>query len=283
MTTPSCSSVIYNTIANECVVDRIGQIWETKRGYSKSGKCEEKKKTQPAHTQQTQQANLQAVVDFLIIELYIHEYSTSKDNYRTYYRPSQTVRAPLTTVSTATTSNHFRNKVNAPNQDIYDVTFALIVSRVHWHCERERASQLSCLVFISCYANRLLFLLFFLVDTLPDVVGPCVCVCVCYCVVVYFTLQSFVVYLTLIFCIMLTFVFGQTVAMALSIRSSVWCGVCMFFSSSFCCPSSFLIRISELIVFPLCLFFVGSLCTAHSAECRFTNKPRQTYISRFFC
>lgn len=43
---------------------------------------------------------------------------------------------------------------------------------------RERASELSCLVFISCYANRLLFLLFFLVDTLPDVVGPCVCVCV---------------------------------------------------------------------------------------------------------
>lgn len=119
--------------------ERIQQKWKMRR----------EKKTQPAHTQQTQQANLQAVVDFLIIELYIHEYSTSKDNYRTYYRPSQTVRAPLTTVSTATTSNHFRNKVNAPNQDIYDVTFALIVSRVHWHCERESfAAQLSCLYFV---------------------------------------------------------------------------------------------------------------------------------------
>lgn len=145
--------------------ERIQQKWKMRR----------KKNLQPAHTQQTQQANLQAVVDFLIIELYIHEYSTSKDNYRTYYRPSQTVRAPLTTVSTATTSNHFRNKVNAPNQDIYDVTFALIVSRT----VRKRAWDLSCLVFISCYANRLLFLLFFLVDTLPDVVGPCVFVLLC--------------------------------------------------------------------------------------------------------
>lgn len=142
---------------------------------------------------------------------------------------------------------------------------------------RERASELSCLVFISCYANRLLFLLFFLVDTLPDVVGPCVCVCVLLCCRLFHSsIVCCLSYIDILYHAYFRLWPNSCNGTMHSLFGMVWC-VYGFFSS-FCCPSSFLIRISELIVFPLCLFLLVHFAprTVQSANLQ-TNPDKHTY------
>lgn len=146
---------------------------------------------------------------------------------------------------------------------------------------RERASELSCLVFISCYANRLLFLLFFLVDTLPDVVGPCVCVCVLLCCRLFHSsIVCCLSYIDILYHAYFRLWPNSCNGTMHSLFGMVWCVYGFFFIILL----SIFISYSHIPIdcFSLMPFFVGSLCTAHSAECKFTNKPRQTYISLFF-
>lgn len=145
---------------------------------------------------------------------------------------------------------------------------------------RERASQLSCLVFISCYANRLLFLLFFLVDTLPDVVGSCVCVLLC-CRLFHSSIVCCLSYIDILYHAYFRLWPNSCNGTKHSLFGMVWC-VYVFFHH-------FVVHLHFLFAYPNWLFFpYVFFCwfTLHRAQCRVQiYKQTQTniHIAGFFC